>query len=334
MRSGGARAGWTLPGMEEQKVRRTAARRRDRRALVENIGADQAGVVSRSQLYARGITRAEVRANLRAGRWQALGRHCLVLHTGPLTDGSRWWAAVLEGGPRAHLDGASALVASGLKNFTLDRIRVSVPRGARIRQRGTGVDIRQTRRWSAEDLVPSGIPRTRPAIAAVRAFLWAKSDRQAQLVITMAVQQGLVTVQQLVPEAERIRRDRRRGLLHSTIVELAGGVRSLTELDVVRGCRERGLPEPDKQVLRRTPHGTYYLDLRWSSWAVVVEVDGIQHAWVENLVGDALRHNSIALSGDVVLRLPVMGLRVCPDDFFDQIRQALQRAGWIERPAA
>ena len=320
--------------MEQETAVHTAARRRQRRALAESVAVDQADVVSRAQLYERGITRAEVRANLRAARWQALGRHCLVLHTGPLTEESRWWAAVLEGGPRAHLDGASALIASGLHNFSLDRIRVSVPRGARIRQRGSGVDIRQTRRWTDEDLMPSGVPRTRPATAAVRAFLWAKSDRQAQLVITMAVQQGLVTVEQLVPEAERIRRDRRRSLLHSTIVELAGGVRSLNELDVVQGCRQRGLPEPDKQVIRKTPQGTYYLDLRWSRWAVVVEVDGIQHAWVEHLVADALRHNSIALSGDVVLRLPVMGLRVRPDDFFDQIRQGLVRAGWTEHPAA
>ena len=80
-------------------------------------------------------------------------------------------------------------------------------------------------------------------------------------------------------------------------------------------------------MLRRTPTGTYYLDFRWRRWGVVLEVDGIQHAWVQQIVPDALRQNSIALSGDTVLRLPVLGLRLCPDAFFAQLAEALQRAG-------
>lgn len=298
------------------------------------LAEGQAGVVSRSQLYAYGISRGEVRANLRAGRWQALGRHCIVVHTGPLTTQQRWWSAVLEGGPRAFLDGASALIASGLEHYEADKIRVSVPRGAKIRHRGTSVDIRQTRRWDPSDVMTNGVPRARPEVAAVRGALWAKSDRQATLLLTMSVQQGLTTPDRLAAEALRIKRDRRRGLVHSVIIELSGGIRSLNELDVLRGCRERGLPEPDKQVLRRTPDGTYYLDLRWDRWSVVVEVDGIQHSWVQNAVADALRHNSIALSDDTVLRLPVLGLRLCPDAFFDQIETALVNAGWRRGQAA
>ncbi|WP_161962488.1 DUF559 domain-containing protein [Nocardioides speluncae] len=309
-----------------------AARRRIRRRKVEQLAVAQAGVVSRSQIYGLGITRGEVRANVRAGRWRAIGRHCVSVHSGPLPEQARWWAAVLEGGPRAFLDGASALIASGLEHYTANKIRVSVPRGAKIRQRGTHIDIRQTRRWSASDVISSGVPRSRPAIAAIRAALWAVSDRQATLLLTMAVQQGLTTPRQLTKEALTVRRDKRRALVHAVILELAGGIRSLNELDVVRGCRERGLPEPDKHVLRRTPSGTYYLDFRWSRWGLVVEVDGIQHAWAENLVADALRHNSIALGSDTVLRLPVLGLRLCPDDFFAQVRRALIDAGWRDLP--
>ena len=35
----------------------------------------------------------------------------------------------------------------------------------------------------------------------------------------------------------------------------------------------------------------------------------------------------IAITGDTVLRLPVLGLRVCPDEFFAQIADALRAAG-------
>ncbi len=289
---------------------------------------DQAGVLSRAQLYEAGVTRGEVRANVRAGRWLLLGRHCVRVETGPLRDGARWWAAVLEGGPRAFLDGEAALLAAGLQHFEARKIRVSVPRGARIRHRGSVCDIRQTRRWRPDDVVgDGGVPRAVPAVAAVRAALWAMTDRQATLLLTMAVQQQLVDVVQLAEQMLRIRRDRRRSMIHTLLIDLAGGVRSLGELDVLRGCRERGIPEPDQQALRRTPTGTYYLDFRWSRWRVALEVDGIQHTWIEEVVPDALRQNSIVLAGDVVLRLPVLGLRVCPDVFFDQITAALVAAG-------
>ena len=165
------------------------------------------------------------------------------------------------------------------------------------------------------------------AVAAIRAALWARTNKQATLLLVMTVQQGLATAQELSAEMLRIRRDKRRSLLHLVLMDLVGGVRSLGEIDVLRGCRARGIPEPDMQVLRRTASGTYYLDFRWERWKLVLEVDGIQHSWVENTVADALRQNTIAIAGDTVLRLPVLGLRVCPEEFFDQVAEALRKAG-------
>jgi very-short-patch-repair endonuclease len=66
----------------------------------------------------------------------------------------------------------------------------------------------------------------------------------------------------------------------------------------------------------------------------VVEVDGIHHTWVENVLGDALRQNSLAIAGDTVLRLPLLGLRTCADEFFDQIEEALRANGWSPAAAA
>ena len=131
------------------------------------------------------------------------------------------WAAVFEAGPRAMLDGASALIGSGLQHFTVERIRVSVPRGARVR-RVRGLDIRQTRRWSADDLAATGVPRARPAVAAVRAALWARTDKQAALMLTMTVQQGLATAEAIGVEMLRIRRARRRAFTHAVILDLIG----------------------------------------------------------------------------------------------------------------
>ena len=279
------------------------------------------------------MTRGEVRGHVRAGRWRTIGDQSVCVHNGALTEAGRAWAAVFQGGPRAMLDGASALRASGLERFTIDKVRVSVPRGARIR-RTPQFDIRQTRRWRSEDLAPGpGVPRTRPAVAAVRAGLWAKSDKQAALVVTMAVQQGLVTPEDLGVELLAVRRDRRRQLLHAVLNDLLDGARSLGELDVARECTRRGLPPPERQVLRKDNKNRYSLDLYWPDYLLVVEVDGIHHAWAENVVSDALRQNALSLDGDTVLRLPLLGLRLQPDEFFAQIERGLISGGWIRQAA-
>lgn len=305
-------------------------RRRLRRRPALVLADTQEGVLSLRQAYLSGLTRWEVMADLRAERWRRAGRQCVVVHTGPLGPRAREWLAVLDAGPRACLDGASALVASGLQDFAAERIRVSVPRGAKV-VRSRDVDVRQTRRWRKEDIVPGGVRRTRPAVAAVRAGLWARTDREAELVLSMAVQQRLVTPAQLASALLAVRRDRRRLLLNELVLEIAGGGESLGELDVARECRRRGLPEPTGQAVRRAPGGRYYLDLSWETYGVVVEVDGLHHAWVQNVVGDALRQNQLALGGDLVLRLPLLGLRWAPDEFFHQVEQALRSRGWRQQ---
>lgn len=288
---------------------------------------EQGGVLSRRQLHDLGLTRWEIEAELRASRWRTVGRQAVSVHCGPLTEEAKHWAAALEAGPRAFLDGESALVVAGLKGYDVQSIRVTIPRGARTYRRMPGVNIRQSRRWEPTDAGPGLLPCARVEVAAVRAALWARSNRQAALLLTMVVQQRLTTAETLATELLRIRRDRRRRFLYGVVNDLLGGVRSLGELDVVRECRRRGIPEPSKQQFRRTRHGVYYLDLLWEEWNLVVEVDGIQHSWASQVVGDAVRQNAVSLANMTVLRLPLLGLRVEPDTFFDQIAEALAKAG-------
>ena len=294
---------------------------------LQKLAASQGQVVSRRQVYACGLTRWHVRGQVRARRWRTVGDQSVCLHRGEISPAGSRWAAVFQGGPRAHLDGASALIAGGLSRFTEDRIRVSVPRGARVR-RTRLFNIRQTRRWAASDIVDAGVPRARPGVAAVRGALWAVSDAQATLLLTMTAQQGLATPEEIGTELLRVRRHARRRMLHSVVLDLMQGAASLGELDVVRLLRRRGLPPPDRQVLRCAGRRGYYLDLYWERWKLVVEIDGIHHTWAENLVDDALRQNAISLGGDTVLRLPLLGLRVAPEQFLDQIEGALVSRGW------
>lgn len=284
--------------------------------------------MSRRQAYAAGLTRGEVRAQVRARRWQRVWSRSLCVHTGPVSEAGLDWAAVFEGGDRAMLDGETALVASGLKNYETSVRRVSVPRGVKP-LRGTGLDIRRTRRWSADDSAASGVPRARVPVASVRAAMWATSDKQAALLLAMPLQQGLTTATLLGQALLAVRRDRRRALMHEVVLDLVGGVRSLGELDFARACRRRGLPEPTRQTVRRGRDGRYYLDVCWDDFTLVVEIDGIHHSWASTVVPDALRQNEVALGGATVLRLPLLGMRVAADDFFEQIERALCAGGWL-----
>jgi very-short-patch-repair endonuclease len=268
-----------------------------------------------------------VRAEVKAGRWRLNGPQTVSNQTGPLGRRGQWWAAVLEIGSRAALDGVTALQAAGLMGFDEPVIHVSMPKSGRPRK-WPGARVHETRRRRPTDLVGAGIPRTRPAVAAVRAALWAASNRQAALVLVMPVQQRLVTADALVEAMNDVKRHRRRRLLLAVLGDLRDGAQSLGELDFARLCRGAGLPEPDRQVLHQHSHGRVYVDAEWTAFRLVVEIDGIHHAEAPALIADALRHNELTNNRSVVLRFPVIGLRTEPDRFLRQIRTALLSLGW------
>lgn len=293
------------------------------------LAAAQEGVVSRRQLHRLGITRWMIAANLRAQRWRLHGRQSICLHTGPLSAASMRWHGVIEAGPRAAIDGVSALQAAGLTGFTIDHVRVSVPRGAPAVRR-PGLVVRQTRRLQRADVVPTGLPRVRVPIAAVRAALWAVSAKQAATVLAMVVQQGLCTPQAIAESLLTVRRHARKKLLEAVLIDLLDGAQAMGELDFARLCRQHGLPAPDRQVVRRTSRGTAYLDVYWLAYRLVVEVDGIHHLEAPAVVSDALRQNELSLASDTVLRLPLLGLRVAPAQFMRQVRDGLVAGGWAD----
>lgn len=302
-------------------------------AAVGELAASQSGIVSRRQLRELGIPDWHVRTEFQAGRWKAYGTFAIAIHTGPLDERANMWVAVIVAGRRCALDGASALIAAGLTGFSMDHIRLSVPRGTKT-VCAPGAVVRQTRRLRRSDIIDVGLPRVRPPIAAVRAGLWAQSNKQAALVVAMTVQQGIATAESIGVALLDVKRDKRRRFLEAIVLDLLDGAQSLGEIDFAKECRRRGLPKPDRQHIRRGKDGRYYLDVRWIRYGVVVEVDGIHHKFAVSVVPDAFRQNEVSLDGDIVLRLPLLALRVAADAFFDQIERALIANGWQNRAAS
>ena len=304
-----------------------AWQRRRLRAAAEELAADQDGVLSRRQLRELGLTRFDVRSQVRAHRWAQPSRTTVAVRTGGLGQRQAWWVALLETGcSRAALDGVTALQAVGLTGFTAP-ITISCPRGA-APGKVTGADIRVTRWRSPGDVVGAGIPRVRPAVGAVRGALWAATDRQAALILVLAVQQRLTTPVRLRQKLARVGRHPRRRLLARLIADIDDGAQALGELDFASLCRSSGLPTPSRQVVRAGRRGRVYLDVYFDGYALVVEIDGIAHAVGLNEVDDALRQNELSLDGETVLRLPLLGLRLQPQAFLAQVERGLRRRGW------
>ncbi|WP_421732219.1 hypothetical protein [Cellulomonas sp.] len=231
--------------------------------------------------------------------------------------------------PRAALAGVTALHAAGLTGVHGDGfVHVAAPKSSRPLPPPSGVRVHETRRWRDDDMITAGINRSRPEVAAVQASLWARSDREAALYIAATVQQRLASADDVAAVLERVQRDKRRRLLGTVVDEVRGGAHSINELDFAALCRRRGLPEPDRQVVVTRAEGRAYLDVRWRRWRVVVEIDGVGHLQPDRWIDDSLRHNEIALSGDVVLRVPSLGLRLDPSPYLDAVARALERAGW------
>lgn len=171
----------------------------------------------------------------------------------------------------------------------------------------------------------AGLPRTTPAVAAIRAAQWVRTDRQAATVLAMAVQQRLVRREDLLACWASVYRSRRGAFLHVVIRDICAGAESLGELDFAALCRAAKLPAPSRQEVRHGVRGRYYLDIYWEDPGLHIEIDGFQHQLGLAVVDDALRQNDLALTTDVTLRIPVLGLRTRAADFMTQVRRALER---------
>lgn len=292
------------------------------RAALE-VAALHDGVAHRADLRAVGVSRADIRTEVSAGRWTVHGRHTVLIGSGPLSAEARHWQAVWESGSGAVLDGASALLASGLSGFRAGWIDVSMPRNNR-RHQLAGV-VRHLRS-AMPPVIDVGVPRVRPEWAAIHAAQWAVSDRQAALLLCLPVQQRLVLPERVLQAWRETPPGPRRDFLDVVVRDVCDGAQSLGELDFAALCRERDLPAPSRQVVRILPSGRVYLDVAWDELGVVVEIDGGHHALALNPVDDALRQNDVVLSGDRVLRIPVLGLRLRRDEFLDQVVRIHEQA--------
>lgn len=289
----------------------------------EKLRDDLGRVVSLRGLMEAGVTREERLAHIRAGRWAEIPSRGVVTDLGTLHGPDLWRRSLVEVGPQARLGGVTALEAAGLVGFEEPVAHIWVPKGMEKSQPTcTLVRLHETRRWDASDAIDGQLRRSRPDVATVQGALWAKSLRQAGLVLVMPVQQRLVRIEEVAEVLERVRRHPFRRGLRAVVEEIRGGSTSLNEIDFARMCRGRGIPEPDRQVMRRNAEGRQYIDARWRC-GVAVEINGAQHDRLTALMSDEVRMVDRQLEGDAVVVISVLTLRLDPDPIFGRLARLL-----------
>lgn len=277
-------------GRKRAEIREAASAEHHRRhELARKIAEDHGGVITRMMLVDAGLTRGQIRTEVDRRAWHVAGwRTLCVTGVQPSGDGA-YWRALWESGPRSVLDGPTALIVTGLKGWTEERIHVSVPHNSSVRTI-EGVEHHILR--DLGDKIEAGLRRTKPAVAAIRAAQWARTDRQAATLLAMTIQQRLTSPASLLDRWLQVRHTNRRAFLDAVIGDVCDGAHSLGELDFSRLCRQRGLPKPSRQVVRTGPNGRVYLDAHWDDLGVHIEIQGAHHYQGTNQVDDALRFNA------------------------------------------
>lgn len=257
-------------------------RRESGRVDIDQLLADQQGVISRRQAIGAGWTAPDIARQLRRREWASTHPGVYVMHTGTLTWSERAWAGILYAAP-AVLDGLSALrAAEGEKRsrrhageddvihvaIRPDRVVTPQP-GLRITRRAH-LDLRG--QWH---LAP---PRVRYDDAIAQLALDAGEDLDALGRITDAVGARRTTAERLATTLRVRPGSPRRTWLLTVLDDVAAGTGSALEQTYLdRVVRAHGLPIGLLQAPGVTRSGRCRRDVDHPELGIVVELDGVLH---------------------------------------------------------
>jgi hypothetical protein len=269
-------------------------------------------------------TDSEVRAHLRAGRWQRFGR-AIVRHNAEPSRHDIRRIVLANAGSRAVLTAFTALDEQGLQGWERDETHVLVPGGTHVKRiPGLPIRVHYTGTWDkTQHLGARNLQRVGPALALAAATF--RNPRPACGIFAAAVQQRLATPEQLADVIAGRTRLRHHATLGLAVGDIAQGAQALSEIDLGRLCHRFGLPAPVRQEVRVERNGCRrYLDAVWirhDGKRVVVEVDGALHLVPRRWWDDQLRQNELVISGSLVLRFPSVIVRLEPALVADQLRR-------------
>lgn len=277
------------------------------------------------------MTRKQVEARLRSGRWQRLHRGVYATFTGSPGRSPLLWAALLRAGDEAVLSYYTAAELHRLIATPVTAIHVTVPSGQLVSP------IPGDRAALFEPVRPGPSPgRTPPQTRIEDTVLdlaaGAASLDEALGWIFRACGSRKTTPGRIAAAMARRARMRWRTELAAALGLGAAGVHSLLEFRYVsRVERPHGLPAGTRQF-RVTRAGQHqYQDVTYQAYGVVVELDGRVAHPVELRWRDIHRDNATTVAGQRTLRYGWADVSGQPCRVAAQVGGLLSRRGWDGR---
>jgi hypothetical protein len=291
----------------------------------------QEGVLRREQALGAGFSRHVIDRRVESGRWQRLHTGVFATFSGPVPRAALLWGAVLRAGDDAVLSHYTAAEVWRLSDESLSSIHVSVPR-----QAGSldipGLVLHYSSRLPAARHPARLPPQTMLEETVLDLADLSRTAEDAVAWPIRACQRRLTTPGRIADALEARNRARWRRDLNDAIAEVRAGVHSPLELRYLRDVeRKHGLPRGDRQVLTIRGSRRQYLDVRYTQYAVVVELDGLSAHPAESRQYDARRDNANTLDGFRSLRygwVPV-AYHACAVAF--EVANLLAQRGWRGR---
>lgn len=296
---------------------------RDMAELLER----QAGVASRQQLLALGMSSSAIAHRVSAGRWVTL--HPGVYATLPGREDFlvRLWAALLHAGPSAVASHRSAGMLQGLVDHPPPVVDVAVRERHRVHPR-PNIRVHRRRYLATESRAVATVPQTRTEVTVLD--LVGECLRAEDVVgwLTRACQRRLTTPARILTAMAFRSRQRWRGLVAEVLADVSGGVASPLELLYRKVERRHGLPRGEANA-RTTVRGTNrYTDVLYRRFRLRVELESLAWHPEDARWRDARRDNEATLVGDAVLRYDWRAVVGQPCETAAQVAAVLQARGW------
>jgi Protein of unknown function (DUF559) len=296
---------------------------------IEWLIKGQAGVITRGQALAAGLSRHAVQARLDGGRWQRIHVGVYAAYSGRPTRESLLWAAVLGVRSGAVLSHQTAAELHGLLDVGKSRtIHVMVPRGRSV-TRLAGVTIHYSQRVDLARHPALEPPRTRLEETVLDL---AEAEANATGAISWmltACASRRTTPDRLLRAMEARPRVRRRKVLLVALGDARLGVESILERGYLyRVERPHGLPEPVRQRRTRVGGTSRYEDVRYEKYGVIVELDGQESHPAGRRWQDVRRDNVSATNGWITLRYSYADVMERPCEIAAEVASALRARGY------
>jgi len=303
-----------------------ATTRIDAAALAGVLG-HQIDVITRSQARAVGLTDSALRHRLRPeGPWRVLLPTVYIAGTGLPSGAQRQLAAQLYGGPGSLITGSVAASCHRIRAPESEFVDVLVPLARQNRDAGFARLHRTSR-------MPDRFHSFGPIRYALAARAVADTARgltllrDVQAVVADAVQRRRCDVNELAAE---LNAGPRAGsaLFREALSDIATGIRSAAEGDLLRLLRTSGLPMPLFNAMVFV--GNTFVaqpDAWWPQFGVAVEVDSREwHLSPQDHARTLERQRRMGKYGIVVLPFTPKQIRTQPAEVGATVREAFRAA--------